>query len=39
MLYLVSFTSSYNHNSLMDPVLRELVNCISEVPDTRYSTN
>ena len=40
VLYLVSFTSSYNHNSLIDPVLKELVNyIISEVSDTRYSTN
>ena len=39
VLYLVSSTSSYNHNSLMDLVLRKLVNCISEVPDTRYSTD
>ena len=37
VLYLVSFTSSYNHNFLIDPILKELVNYILEVPDTRYN--
>ena len=34
--YLVS---SYKHNSLIDHVLRELVNCISEASDSKYSTD